>query len=345
MLLSDFDYELPLELIAQEPEAERSRSRLLYIDRCSGQLSHLQFPDIVRLLPADCVLVLNDTRVFPARLRGYKSSGGRIELLLLHRRPGEDEIWEVMCKGGQGVRRGARVNFSRELSGMWIEAPSGGRGIIRFFPRGDFQTVLERVGEVPLPPYIKRAGGTRREDRDRYQTVYARHSGAVAAPTAGLHFTPELLSAVQSRGIELVYLTLHVGVGTFQPVRTEHISLHKMEEESYVITPEGAQRIQEAKRVGRKVIAVGTTTTRALESAWTNDGQVKSGSYRTNLFIYPGFVFHAIDGLITNFHLPRSTLLMLVSAFVGRDRLLNAYREAVNLRYRFYSYGDAMLIL
>lgn len=345
MRLSDFDYDLPLELIAQEPSPERTSSRLLVIDRASRQLSHAHFTDLPRFLPPNCLLGLNDTRVFPARLHGRKETGGVIEVLLLRRVRRSGEVWEVLCKGGQSIRPRARVRFSPELSGEWLAAPREGRGVLQFFSRGDFETLLERLGEVPLPPYIKRDASERNEDRARYQTVYARHTGAVAAPTAGLHFTTSLLDAVQQHGVELVFVTLHVGIGTFQPIRNEEVELHKMEDEEYVLTEEVAERINLAKRTGKKVIAVGTTTTRALESAATEDGTVRPGQHRTTLFIYPGYRFRVIDGLITNFHLPRSTLLILVSAFAGRELILKAYAEAVAHQYRFYSYGDATLIL
>lgn len=344
MQLSEFDYDLPPDLIAQEPMPERSHSRLLRVDRQSGNQSHHTFFDLGSLLPADCLLVLNDTRVFPARLHGRKSSGGRIEVLLVHRLPEAGETWEVICKGAQNMRVNTRLHFAPELSALWRTAPSEGRGVLEFFPRTDFTSLLERYGEVPLPPYIKRPSGMGSEDRERYQTVYARHSGAIAAPTAGLHFTPELLAALRQRGIETALLTLHVGAGTFQPVRVDQVESHTMEEEEYDIAPAVAERIYTAKKSGRKIIAVGTTTTRALESACDDNGVLQAGRRRTALFIYPGFRFQVIDGLITNFHLPRSTLLMLVSAFAGRELILKAYAEAVAQRYRFYSYGDAMLI-
>jgi S-adenosylmethionine:tRNA ribosyltransferase-isomerase len=343
--LSDFDYDLPPELIAQEPVPERSHSRLLRVDRQSGSLSHHAFFDLGSLLPAGCLLVLNDTRVFPARLHGQKESGGRIEVLLVHRLPGANETWEVLCKGGQNVRVGARVHFAPELPATWRTAPSEGRGILEFFPQGDFTSLLERFGEVPLPPYIKRTPGMHLEDRERYQTVYARHSGAIAAPTAGLHFTPELLNALQRQGVETAFITLHIGAGTFQPVRVEQVEAHTMEEEEYEISAAVVRRLHAAKKSGRKIVAVGTTTTRALESACDETGMPQAGRRRTALFIYPGFRFQAIDGLITNFHLPCSTLLMLVSAFAERELILKAYAEAVAQRYRFYSYGDAMLIV
>lgn len=344
MLLSDFDYDLPPELIAQEPESERTNSRLLVVDRSKGRLSHHRFADIVRLLPTDCLLLLNDTRVFPARLHGRKETGGAIEVLLLRRAKGEGETWEVLCKGGQHIRPRSRVFFSAALVGQWIEAPQAGRGVIQFTCQGDFFSELERIGETPLPPYIKRTENQKGEDKERYQTVYARHVGAVAAPTAGLHFTEELLSELRHRGVETAFVTLHVGIGTFQPMRVQQVEHHKMEEEEYHLSEQVAQRIALAKRSGRKVIAVGTTTTRTLESAASAGGIIHFGHHRTNLFIYPGYRFKVVDGLITNFHLPRSTLLLLVAAFAGRELILKAYNEAVAQRYRFYSYGDAMLI-
>jgi len=345
MFLSDFDYDLPLELIAQGPTAERSASRLLAVDRLTGQLSHYYFSDVMRLLPPDCVLVLNDTRVFPARLHGKKDSGGSVEVLLLRRMTDEGELWEVLCKRAQNMRAGSRLWFAPELWAEWLDAPHEGRGVLRFFPQEDLNLLLDQLGEVPLPPYIKRQGNVRAEDRERYQTVYARQVGAVAAPTAGLHFTEELLAALRERGSETVFLTLHVGAGTFQPIRVAQVEEHKMEEEGYELSEAAAERINLAKAAGRKLIAVGTTTTRALESACTPDGKVQAGRHRTNLFIYPGYQFRVIDGLITNFHLPRSTLLLLVAAFAGRELILKAYAEAVAQRYRFYSYGDAMLIV
>jgi S-adenosylmethionine:tRNA ribosyltransferase-isomerase len=345
MFLSDFDYDLPPDLIAQEPAPERTSSRLLVVERQSDRLSHCHFSDLLHLLPPDCLLVLNDTRVFPARLRGRKESGGAVEVLLLRRVAGEGETWEVLCKGVQGMRAGSRLSFASELWAEWLNVPHEGRGVLQLFPQDDFPVLLERLGEIPLPPYIKRPAGGHVQDRDRYQTVYARHPGAVAAPTAGLHFTEDLLTALRDRGIETVFVTLHVGAGTFQPVRVEQIEAHRMEEEEYELSAEAAEHINRAKAASRKIIAVGTTTTRALESTCTQEGKVEAGRHRTSLFIYPGYRFRVIDGLITNFHLPRSTLLLLVSAFAGRDLILKAYAEAVVQRYRFYSYGDAMLIV
>ncbi len=269
MYLSDFDYDLPPELIAQEPASERSSSRLLVVDRISGGLRHAHFSDLGQLLPPDALLVLNDTRVFPARLRGRKDTGGGVEILLLRRAEGRGECWEVLCRGGQSIRAGGRLRFPLGVSGEWIEAPREGRGVLRFSFRGEFQALLEQIGEMPLPPYIKRADGGQVEDRERYQTVYARQVGAVAAPTAGLHFTEELLVDLRQRGIEIVPVTLHVGAGTFQPIRVEEILQHTMEEEEYHLSAQAVERILAAKQAGRKVIAVGTTTTRALESATT----------------------------------------------------------------------------
>jgi S-adenosylmethionine:tRNA ribosyltransferase-isomerase len=345
MRLSEFDYELPADLIAQEPATRRDGSRLLVVERRTGQLSHHTFTDLLHLLPQDALLVFNDTRVIAARLHGRKESGGKIEILLLRRCDGEEEKWEVLCKGGQNVRAGSSVYFTSDLRAEWLDAPQDGSGVLRFFPRGNFSALIEHIGTVPLPPYIKRASHSHPEDRERYQTVYARHPGAVAAPTAGLHFTAALLDALQQRGIEMVFITLHVGPGTFLPIRAEQIEAHQIEEEEYDISEEAAARINRAKWAGQRIIAVGTTSTRALEAASTPEGIIAAGRQRTNLFIYPGYRFRVVDGLITNFHLPRSTLLLLVSAFTGRDVIRCAYAEAIAQRYRFYSYGDAMLIL
>ena len=346
MNLSDFDYALPLELIAQEPAKQRDQSRLLRVGRDDDSLSHLQFSDLPRLLPKDCVLVCNNTRVIPARLRGKKKTGGKVELLLVRRTATEGETWQVLCKGGQNQKVGGRINFADKFWGKWVEAPRAGQGSMRFFPEKDFQRLVEQHGEVPLPPYIKRSPGQHAADQERYQTVYAQQPGAVAAPTAGLHFTPELLDRLARVGIQLCFVTLHVGLGTFQPIRVEQIEQHAMGIESYEIDSTTATLINTAKASGRKIIAVGTTTTRALESSARQTGHVQPGPNQSDLFIYPGYEFQVIDGLITNFHLPRSTLLLLVSAFAGRERiLLHAYAEAVKQGYRFYSYGDAMLVV
>ena len=345
MDLSDFDYDLPAELIAQEPAKQRDQSRLLCVGRGDPSLSHHRFSDLPGLLPKDCVLVLNNTRVIPARLRGKKTTGGKVELLLVRRTAAEGAVWQVLCKGGQKQKVGGRVNFTDNFWGKWVEAPQAGQGSMRFFPEKNFQQLVEQHGEVPLPPYIRRAPGRHAADRERYQTVYARQPGAVAAPTAGLHFTPALLDKLAQGGIQLCFVTLHVGLGTFQPIRVEQVETHTMGTESYEIDAATSECINTAKASGRKIIAVGTTTTRALESSAQQTGHVRPGPNQSELFIYPGYEFRVIDGLITNFHLPRSTLLLLVSALAGRERILHAYAEAVKQRYRFYSYGDAMLIV
>ena len=345
MELSDFDYDLPAELIAQEPAKQRDQSRLLHVGRGEASLSHHRFSDLLGLLPKDCVLVCNNTRVIPARLRGKKTTGGKVELLLVRRTAAEGEVWQVLCKGGQNQKVGGRINFADKFWGKWVEAPRAGQGSMRFFPEKDFQRLVEQHGEVPLPPYIRRAPGRHAADRERYQTVYAQQAGAVAAPTAGLHFTPALLDKLVQSGIQLCFITLHVGLGTFQPIRVEQVETHTMGTEWYEIDAATAECINAAKASGRKIIAVGTTTTRALESSAQQTGLVQPGPNQSDLFIYPGYEFRVIDGLITNFHLPRSTLLLLVSALAGRERILHAYAEAVQQRYRFYSYGDAMLIV
>ena len=345
MELSDFDYDLPAELIAQEPAKQRDQSRLLRVGRGDASLSHHRFSDLLGLLPKDCMLVCNNTRVIPARLRGKKTTGGKVELLLVRRTAAEREVWQVLCKGGQKQKVGGRINFADKFWGKWVEAPRAGQGSMRFFPEKNFQRLIEQHGEVPLPPYIRRSPGRHAADQERYQTVYAQQPGAVAAPTAGLHFTSELLDKLVQSGIRLCFITLHVGLGTFQPIRAEQVETHTMGTESYEIDAATAECINTAKASGRKIIAVGTTTTRALESSAQPTGQVQPGPNQSDLFIYPGHEFQVIDGLITNFHLPRSTLLLLVSAFAGRERILHAYAEAVKQRYRFYSYGDAMLIV
>ncbi len=345
MNLADFDYDLPAELIAQEPAKQRDQSRLLRVGRGDASLSHHRFSDLLGLLPKDCVLVCNNTRVIPARLRGKKTTGGKVELLLVRRTAAEGEVWQVLCKGGQKHKVGGRINFADKFWGKWVEVPKAGQGSMRFFPEKNFQQLVEQHGEVPLPPYIRRSPGRHAADRERYQTVYAQQPGAVAAPTAGLHFTPALLDDLTQSGIQLCFVTLHVGLGTFQPIRVEQVETHTMGTESYEIDTATAECINTAKASGRKIIAVGTTTTRALESSAQQTGQVRPGPNQSDLFIYPGYEFQVIDGLITNFHLPRSTLLLLVSALAGRERILHAYAEAVKRRYRFYSYGDAMLIV
>ncbi|HJQ25988.1 MAG TPA: tRNA preQ1(34) S-adenosylmethionine ribosyltransferase-isomerase QueA [Blastocatellia bacterium] len=353
MLVSDFDYELPERLIAQEPAARRDQSQLLVVDRAAGTFTDSTFDHLPEYLRQGDVLVLNNTRVFPARLigrrlrktpRGETILGGRVEVFLTDRL--EPLVWEALVRPGRQLLPGAEIEFARgKLTAEIVEWREHGRRLVRFHTAGDFDEIIDRIGRTPLPPYIKRDEEDRL-DQERYQTVYARERGAVAAPTAGLHFTPELLERIRARGVEVVEITLHVGYGTFQPVRVERVEEHRIEAERYEISETAAAAINRALSEGRRVIAVGTTTTRALESAARRDtSSIAPGKATTELFIYPGFEFRVISGLITNFHLPQSSLLMLVSAFGGRELILQAYRHAVEHDYRFYSYGDAMLIM
>ncbi len=340
MRLADFDYTLPPERIAQRPVSPRDSSRLLVLERATGRIAHRAFNQIGEYLRPGDVLVVNDTRVIPARLRGRRvGTGGAIELLLL--RPGADGVWEALVRHGRRLKEGALVDIGRGAATVEIgERLPDGRRMVRL-QGGEMLDVLHRVGETPLPPYIRTSSGDP-AIKAAYQTVYARVEGAVAAPTAGLHFTPELLDRIRAQGVDVVTLTLHIGLGTFQPVTVENVHDHKMEVEHYTITPEAADAI--TTRRGR-LVAVGTTTVRALETAVGADGRVRASSGWTDLYIIPGFTFCAVQSLVTNFHLPRTTLLMLVSAFAGREVILAAYEEAVRERYRFYSFGDAMLIL
>lgn len=342
MDVEQFDFELPPELIAQRPLEERTASRLLYLDKKSGNISHHTFADLVHLLKAGDVLVLNDTKVRPARLIGVKEgTGAKVEVLLLNRV--EEDVWETLVKPGRRVKPGVTLLFGdgRLQAQCTGETSAGGR-YLRFSYQGIFEEILAELGQVPLPPYIRQA----LDDPDRYQTVYARHEGSAAAPTAGLHFDQKLLAQLAANGVEIRYLTLHVGLGTFRPVQTERVEDHKMHAEFFQLPAETARAINGAKKEGRRIIGVGTTTVRTLETVakWCKGG-LKPLSGWTDLFIYPGFQFQVIDGLITNFHLPKSTLIMLVSAFAGRERVLRAYQEAIAQRYRFFSFGDAMLIL
>jgi S-adenosylmethionine:tRNA ribosyltransferase-isomerase len=339
-----FDYELPAELIAQEPAEPRDASRLLVLDRGRRAWEDRSFADLPELLRAGDCLVANRSRVIPARLLGTAVEGGRpVELLLL--RPVGDGRWESLVQPGRRCRVGARVELAGGAARAWIvgEAASGAR-VVEIEAPWPVRELLERHGLPPLPPYIARHDAPKPEDRERYQTVYARDDGSVAAPTAGLHFTPELLARLAARGIVAHYLTLHVGPGTFRPLRATRLDDHHMEAEPIEIPPATARAVSEAKRDGRRVVAVGTTTTRAVEWAMGEDGRLREGAGAADLFIRPGHRFRAVDALITNFHLPRSTLLVLVAALAGRDLILDAYRHAVAARYRFYSYGDAMLI-
>ncbi|WP_163329051.1 tRNA preQ1(34) S-adenosylmethionine ribosyltransferase-isomerase QueA [Desulfurobacterium thermolithotrophum] len=342
MKVSDFDYELPKELIAKFPVEPRDSSRLMVLNKKTGKIEHRIFKDIVEYLKAGDVLVINDTKVIPARLFGKLDTGGKVEILLV-RQPGLN-TWEVMAKPARKLKKGRKIYFDEELEAVVKKYSGEGKRIIEFVIKSnkDFMEKLEEIGHIPLPPYIERE--EKPEDREKYQTVFARKEGAVAAPTAGLHFTTELLENLKSKGIIIKNITLHVGPGTFKPVKVENVEDHQMDYETYYVPEDTAIEINRAKEEGRRVIAVGTTVTRTLESAADESGKVKRGEDSTNLFIYPGYKFKVIDALITNFHLPRSTLLMLVSAFAGKERILNAYKEAVRKCYRFYSYGDAMFI-
>lgn len=339
LLKSDFYYDLPEELIAQDPLEDRSSSRLMKLDKVTGEIEHAVFHDIIDdLNPGDC-LVLNDTKVIPARLMGTKKdTGATVEILLLKRR--EKDVWETLVKPGKKCRVGAEITFGDGiLSAKIIDVLEDGNRLVQFSYEGIFEEVLDRLGEMPLPPYITH----KLQDRNRYQTVYAKYEGSAAAPTAGLHFTKELLQRIEEKGVRLVYVTLHVGLGTFRPVKEENVLNHHMHSEYYQVSKEAADAINETKAKGGRVICVGTTSTRTIESAAV-DGKVMPGSGDTQIFIYPGYKFQVLDALITNFHLPESTLVMLVSALAGREHVLHAYEVAVQERYRFFSFGDAMFI-
>lgn len=341
MNLHDFYYELPQELIAQDPLEDRSGSRLLLLDKETGKTEHHIFKEIINYLnPGDC-LVVNDTKVIPARLIGSKiGTDARIEILLLKRK--EEKVWETLVKPGKKAKPGTKISFGNGLlTGEVVDVVEDGNRIVHFTYEGIFEELLDRLGQMPLPPYITH----QLKDKNRYQTVYAKNAGSAAAPTAGLHFTPELLKEIQSRGVKLAHVTLHVGLGTFRPVKVENIREHHMHSEFYMVEEEQAKLINETKAGGGRIIAVGTTSCRTLESAAGEDGILRAGSGWTDIFIYPGYEFKLIDCLITNFHLPESTLLMLVSALAGRDRIMAAYAEAVKEQYRFFSFGDAMLVL
>ena len=341
MQRSDFAFDLPKELIAQHPLDRRDSSRLLCLDRETGEVRHRHFSDLPELLRPGDVLVMNDSRVMPSRLLGHKEgTGGAVELLLLNQK--ENGLWETLVKPGKRAKPGTRVVFGEGLlTGEITDTVNGGNRLVRFFFEGDsFFQVLDQIGRMPLPPYITEE----LEDGERYQTVYSRELGSAAAPTAGLHFTPELLETLGKKGIETGFVTLHVGLGTFRPVKVDNITDHQMHSELYTIPEETARMVTRAKQEGRRVIAVGTTSCRTLESAW-KDGCLPACSGDTSIFIYPGYQFQVLDGLITNFHLPESTLIMLVSAFAGYEHTMNAYQEAVRERYRFFSFGDSSLIL
>ena len=337
MLVTDFDYDLPQELIAQHPMEPRDHSRLLVVDKKTGEIEHKHFYDLVNYLKPGDVLVFNDTRVIPARLHGTKDTGAHVEVFLLTRRDATD--WEVLVRPGKKLQVGAKINFSDELSCEVIEHTDFGGRVVRFKYDGIFEKILDRLGETPLPPYITAP----LEDKERYQTVYNRERGSAAAPTAGLHFTKELLQKIKEIGCEEVFVTLHVGLGTFRPVSEAKIEDHKMHKEFYTVSQEAADAVNKAKAEGRRIIAVGTTAVRTLEAAGA-DGQLHAGSSWTNIFIYPGYKFRLVDDLVTNFHLPQSTLLMLVSTLSTREIMLQTYKKAVEEKYRFFSFGDAMFI-
>ncbi len=350
MKLSDFNYDLPKELIAQDPLENRSSSRLMHIDRVTGEYEHKIFSDILEYLqPGDC-LVVNNTKVIPARLFGVREktaedgsvekTTGKIEILLLKRH--ENDVWETLVKPGKKCKPGTRLDFGDgKLKAEILDVVEEGNRLVKFFYDGIFEEILDELGQMPLPPYITHE----LKDKNRYQTVYAKHDGSAAAPTAGLHFTKELLEEIQNRGIDIANVTLHVGLGTFRPVKVENVLEHHMHSEFYMIAQEDADKINKAKESGHRVISVGTTSCRALESAAYEDGHLEATSGWTEIFIYPGYRFKLIDGLITNFHLPESTLLMLVSAFAGKEHIMAAYEEAVKEKYRFFSFGDAMILI
>lgn len=340
MKTSDFYFDLPEELIAQEPLKDRSSSRLLVANKNTESISHKHFRDIKEYLKAGDCLVINDTRVLPARLHGERvGTGAHIEVLLLVRK--SIDTWEVLVRPGKKARPGDKISFGDgRLTAEVLETIEGGNRIIKFYYEGVFENILDELGEMPLPPYITH----KLEDKERYQTVYAKHDGSAAAPTAGLHFTPELLKEIEEMGVKIAHVTLHVGLGTFRPVKAEDILDHEMHSEYYVVEEDQAAIMNEARKNGGRIIAVGTTSTRTLESVTDENGIVHAGSGWTKIFIYPGYTFKAVDCMITNFHLPESTLVMLVSALAGREHVLNAYEIAVQEKYRFFSFGDAMLI-
>ncbi|SNX52658.1 tRNA preQ1(34) S-adenosylmethionine ribosyltransferase-isomerase QueA [Thermoanaerobacterium sp. RBIITD] len=341
MNLHEFYYDLPEELIAQEPLLNRDESRIMILNRRTGEIKHDIFKNIINYLNHNDCLVLNDTKVIPARLIGVREdTGGKIEFVLLRRLKNNE--WEILVKPGRRAKIGSTFLFGNgELKAEVLSTTEVGGRIVRFSYEGIFEEVLDKLGEMPVPPYIKK----KLKDKNMYQTVYAKHEGSAAAPTAGLHFTNELLEKIKEKGVKIVFVTLHVGLGTFRPVKEEIIEEHKMHSEFYVVKEDAAETINNVKKNGGRIISVGTTSTRTLESVADENGVIKPGSGWTDIFIYPGYKYKAIDGLITNFHLPESTLIMMISAFAGRDNVMNAYKVAIENKYRFYSFGDAMLII
>ena len=346
MLLSEFDYTLPEELIAQTPSEKRENSRMMHLGVNNKSIEHLHFFDIVNLLDENHILILNNTKVIPARLYGYKDTGAKIEVFLLKEKGNKE--WEVLIKPSKRVKEGTIIKISDELSVEVISSlPDDGKWLVKMIYEGDILDILHRVGNIPLPPYIERKMSSdelKKLDFERYQTVYAKDEGSVAAPTAGLHFTQDILKKLADKGVEIGYVTLNVGIGTFRPVKCENVLDHKMDSESFEITQETADLINRAKKEGKKLVAVGTTTVRTLETAYKQFGEIKACKSASELFIYPPYEFKVVDKLITNFHLPKSTLLMLVSALAGKDFIFKAYEEAIKNKYRFYSYGDCMFI-
>ncbi len=342
MKIEEFDYPLPPSLIAQYPSPQRGETFLMVLHRGTGLIEHRTFQDISQYLNPGDLLVMNNTRVLPVRLIGEKETGGRVEMLLIPSWNGTKGEWEALIRGSGRVKRGTRIQFEGELQGE-VEEVKDGKGRIRFSCQGEVMEIIKKFGHIPLPPYIKRKDEPL--DKERYQTVFAERDGSIAAPTAGLHFTLPLLHSLKESGVQTTAITLHIGLGTFAPVKARHIEDHHMEAEWLEISEETARGIEETKTKGGNVIAVGTTTTRALQSFSDGKGGVKSGKGITSLFIHPPYRFDVIDAMVTNFHLPKSTLIMLVSAFTGKDLLMRAYQEAIQRKYRFYSYGDAMLIL
>ena len=347
MHILEFDYELPEELIAQRPCEKRENSKMMVLNRENHQILHKNFFNIVDLLDENCVLILNNTKVMPARLYGYKDTGAKIEVFLLKKYDGENR-WEVLIRPSKRVRPGTIIKVSEELSvEIIMPLPDDGKWVVKMVYEGDLLKILHKVGNIPLPPYIERKMATeelKQLDFERYQTVYAKNEGSVAAPTAGLHFTEDILNKLKAKGIEIGYVTLDVGIGTFRPVKCENILDHQMDSEAFEITQETADLINNAKTQGKKIVAVGTTTVRTLESAYKIYGEIKACRSASNLFIYPPYEFKVVDKLLTNFHLPKSTLLMLVSALATKDFIFEGYAEAIKENYRFYSYGDCMFI-
>ena len=341
MKTSDFYYDLPQELIAQDPLEDRSSSRLMHLSLKDGSIEHRHFTDVLDYMEEGDCLVINDTKVIPARLYGHKEeTGALIEILLLKRR--ENDIWECLVKPGKKARPGAKITFGNGiLKGKIIDVVDEGNRLIQFHYEGIFEEILDQLGEMPLPPYITH----KLKDKNRYQTVYAKNEGSAAAPTAGLHFTKELLEKVKEKGVNIANVTLHVGLGTFRPVKVDDVESHHMHSEFYIVEEDQAKLINDTKKAGKRVIAVGTTSCRTLESATGEDGILKAGSGWTEIFIYPGYHFKMIDALITNFHLPESTLVMLVSALAGKENIMHAYEVAVQEKYRFFSFGDAMILI